>query len=151
MLMSTTGVRPSALFKKVAPELDINAYPAKEVAEFVNKITHKVTDFVDEDGEFKITEATKDCDQPNYQQSEDIYYLTAEKGNWQAKAANPKSGKEAIAKIEEIENEIQELCWEASGLKKDSMTEWEQMLVVLQVQRSAIDNTKTALGQQVKN
>jgi len=139
MVSGKDGARPSQVFKAVAPNLDITSYNGKEVAEFVNKIVEKVTSFLDDDGEFKVTDATKDCDQPNYMESEELYYLVLDK----AKAEEKKK--------EAIEKQIEELIWKVAKLKKESMTEWEQMLVYLQVQRAAIDNTKTALGIQVKN
>lgn len=139
-LISGDGARPSKVFQMAAPKLDMGKYEAKEVAEFVSKTVDKVTGFRDEDGEFKVTPDTQDCEQPNFQESEDLYFLTHDKAS--------ETDKE---KKKEIEDAIQEKVWEISGLDKEKLSEWEQMLVVLQIQSAAIDNTKTALGVQVKN
>jgi hypothetical protein len=135
-----TNPRPSEVFKKAAPKLKMSAFKSREVAEFIDAVKNKVTDFFDDDGNPKITEATKDCDMPDFEQAEEIFYSIKE----MMETGN-------VEEVKKIEAKITRLIWKVSGLKKTDLTQWEQELVRVQVQKAAINDTQTALGIQVKN
>lgn len=129
----------SDVFKKAAPNLKISEFPGLKVGTFIHEVKEKVTDFFDKKGSPKVTEATQDCEAPDFEQSEEIYYFIRDSASMSAE--DYKKG----------EAKITRLIWKISGLKKGDLTEWEQELVRVQIQKAAIDNTHTALGVQVKN
>ena len=135
-LLTATPLNRTAVLKKVVGD-DINKYPAMELAELFHAITQKVTSLTNEDGSFKSTPLTQECDTPNFEESEqisDLYVKMSETEN-----------------AEDIHKELEALAWEISKLNKDKLSEWERSLVVSQVLQAAIDVSMTSLGKPLKH
>lgn len=140
--MMEEGKKRSEVFKKVASGLKMGDFSAKDVAEFIKAVNMKIVSPRKENGEWKTTPGTEDCDMPDYETCEDFYYMVKER------LTDKTMTKDKVEKSLEDEDKV---IWAVSGLKKDKLTEWEQDLVRAQLRSFMMENAMTALGFELKN
>ena len=113
---------------------------AEQQSIFIERVIEKITSFSDENGEYKDTENTKECNVPSLPECSEITKRAREFDlKW--------SHKKQIEYVKKIKEEILKI----SGLNKDKLTEWEQTLVVEQIKAYAFGNTNAAVGKYIKN
>ena len=128
------------LLKKLFKEnkLKPSEYTGQEQAEFIGKITEKVLGFKDEEGNFKRTPNTENCELPDFFEAEELYKLTTEMRR--AIEAND------IPAANKIGEKTDALCLKISKLDISILTEWEKLLVTLQINHSSNELIKTSVG-----
>jgi len=134
-------LKKGSVVKTVLKRLDLKMKDFKplEIAEFFHAITLKVNSVRDEDGSFKKTPATAECDLPDFEEAEEIQNL------WMALIESNDEDRDVKGK------ELDEIVWKVSGLKKEKLTDWESNLVIQQILQSGYDITMTSLGKELKN
>lgn len=137
-MLRSDKVKKSQVIKELfkGTDLKIADFDAIEIAKLFNKVSKKIMLVRNEDGTFKKTKGTENCDLPNFEQVDEIQEL------WEEAVVGNNS---------DSEKKLDSLVWKISGLKKKGLTEWEQVLVKEQILASAYDATMTSLGQDLKN
>ncbi len=102
-----------------------------DLALFFYKIKSKISDFKTDKDKFKQTESTKELDALDFQHSSAL-------GEMYAKLGEDGSG-------EDVQNEMKAYALEHCNLDTDSLTEWEQDLVAIQLIASSGDERQLAL------
>ena len=115
---------------------------AHEVAKFYWAIARHVTEFKDENGDYKTTPATESFRLPNFFEVEQLNDLMQEMGRLPAQGIE--------AKLEVLQR-IDDLIWQITRLNKDSLTVWEQELVQEQILACVTDVELTSMGKSSKN
>lgn len=154
-MMERPGVKLSELAKFALSRggVGIKDFKAKEVGEFVRLLMKKVLELKREDGGYKVTPATENCDLPDFEQSERLTeflqrYLKIEEELKKAEGKDKEALEEERA---HLNGEEEALIWEVSGLNKDDLTIWEQRLVREQVRFAGYDAVNTGFGRSIKN
>ena len=149
-LINKQGVKVSQVAKKVLEKNDLRMkdFSANDVGEFIRTAIEKIISFKDKDGVYKSTQATEDCDLPDFEQAERLTELLQK--YWKAKGGLEGSALEK--ELKSIQKAEDAIIWdEVCGLNREDLTEWEQNLVSEQVKASAYDAIKTAFGNSLKN
>ena len=120
----------------------IEDMPAHDVAEFFWAIARQITEFKDSEGNYKTTPATESFRLPNFFEVEQLNDLLQEMGRLPVQAVKVKL---------EVLQRIDDLIWEITKLRKDSLTVWEQELVQEQVMACVTDAELTSMGKPSKN
>jgi hypothetical protein len=110
---------------------EADKYSAEEIGDFIHKVVEKVTSFKKEDGTYKSTPNTKECDMPNAFEVDDIFKLIME-GNTlsdSAKDAPTNEKEKVLKKIIKISKDLQKMVFKTAGLDKSKLTDWEVSLV----------------------
>lgn len=133
----------------ILTEKEILSYPADIVGAFVYAVEQRIMAIKDEDGLFKSTPATANCKLPNFIQVDKLRRLMLKRDEAMKGFAEKKP--KAIEAVQAIIEEIAAYTMEVSGLDKDSLTEWEAMLVTAQVIGTANDAFMCTTGKPLKN
>lgn len=146
---STEGTTDLALYLLTLEE--INTYSATEVGDFIHLVSQRVTDLKKEDGTFKSTSATENCELPNFIEAAELVKL----GDRQrlAKDKLQESGwteADAIKEFGEVSKQLQEKAFEISKLSIEGLTEWEKLLVATQIYATSVDASLGAVGKRLK-
>jgi len=135
------GIQSSLDILDTFKDIDSEKFSAKQISHFIRKVSEKIQFIKDEDGNYKSTKNTENCDLPSFKQATVIYRLAEEKLD----------SKTTKKRKEEIEKEEDALIWKVAGLKKDNLTEWEQTLVSEQIKSCAYGESLSSLGIKLKN
>ena len=119
-------------------DVNIIEQPIEQMAEFTALLRGKITPIKDEDGIYKTTPDTRDLMLPNIYQARDLIKIREESNANIIKSIGNENSKEVQEEQDKI---FKDFLWEISGLKKDNLTEWEQILVLTQVEMCASDAT----------
>jgi len=138
----------------VLSEDEIKKYEAVEIGTFIHEVEQKITGYKDANGIFKSTPNTEDCRLPNFMEADQIRKLFI-KQNTLMKEWGAASDAKAKAKISKSLGETSEalsaLIMGISGLDTESLTDWEQALVVTQISGAANNAFLTAQGKPYAN
>lgn len=119
-------------------DVNIVEQPIEQMAEFTALLRGKITPIKDEDGIYKTTPDTRDLMLPNIYQARDLIKIREESNANIIKSIGNENSKEVQEEQDKI---FKDFLWEISGLKKENLTEWEQILVLTQVEMCASDAT----------
>jgi len=137
------------LAKELLSNDEIKSFKAEEVGDFLYAVEQRVTSLQDEDGIFKSTPNTEECDLPNFLQVDELMKLGDKERTLKqnlATAKTEKQKKKAVNEIEKLNKEFKDKAMEISGLDVETMTEWEKLLVFTQVYTVAINASLSSVG-----
>ena len=118
-------------------------FKREEIALFVNEVVEKVRSLKGTDGFYKETKKTKGVvDKLSYEDCIKLYDYAMEQMNLDID--------EDAEKIKELQDATDSLVWEIANIKKDGLSDWEQLLVSEQIKSCAYDTSLTALGRELK-
>lgn len=124
-------------------------YTAIEVANFIYAVSQKVTSIRDEEGNFKSTPNTEECDLPNFLEVDELMNLAASEDKIRQdfiSSEGKKDSKELLKKLEKAQDKSKNKALEVSGLDIEKLTDWEKLLVVTQVYEASVDATRSSVG-----
>jgi len=130
-------------------------YSAKEVGDFIHAAGQHITTLKLEDGTFKSTPNTEECDLPNFFEADELIKIGAKEQSLREDlkqatlAKNTKKIKKISEEIVEIVEKTEERAFDISGLDKEKLTDWEKVLVVAQVYASAINASLSSVGKRL--
>jgi len=108
------------------------AHSAEEIGDFIYEVIRKITSNRDEDGNFKSTQNTKECDMPDVFKVDELLkkIIKVEELRQRYITTEPSRSKKTEEKYDKASKELQDEVFESTGLKKDTLTDWEQLLVM---------------------
>jgi len=139
IITSTDEDKWANLVKTVLGKKDsIDNYTMEEFGLLIDAIKSRVVSIKDEDGNYKSTPNTEDMNLPKPSVGMKMFALAKKKAI-------------GVDVDDDIDEQIEKLVWEASGLNKDDLSDWEQVLVSEQIQASVYNPMLTAEGMNLKN
>jgi len=127
-------------------------YTASEVGDFIHAVGQHISALKLEDGTFKSTPNTEECDLPNFFEADELVKIGAKEQSLrvdlkQATLDNsPKKIKKISDEIVKTIKKTEERAFEISGLDVEKLTDWEKILVIAQVYASAINASLSSVG-----
>lgn len=111
---------------------DIEKLPASTVGDFIHAVIQKVSSTKDDEGNFKSTPDTKECDMPNAFEIEDIVNLSvkAEKARQVFISEDTGDKEKSFKKFEKLNTALDKKIMEVTKLDADKLTDWEKQLVI---------------------
>lgn len=123
---ATEGIIP--ILELVLSKEDFTKYQPNEIGDFVYALKQQITSLKDENGVFKRTPATDECQMPNVIQIDELTKLITKLEVARNKALE--SGDEkAKDELIELSKQLNEKVEEVTGLKSSDLTQWEMSLV----------------------
>ena len=122
----------------------VDYFTATEIGKFIYKIEQQIVSKKDKDGNYKVTDATANCDMPRMRATQEIMKLGEdyrEMSQNLTEAKDEKAKDKIMEDIKVVDKKIADIIWKETGLKEDDLSPWEVLLVMQMVQ----DNTNNAL------
>ncbi|MDQ1341345.1 MAG: hypothetical protein QG567_2503 [Campylobacterota bacterium] len=132
----------------------VTKYTAREIGDFLYAVEQKITSIKNNEGVFKSTPNTENCQLPNFIEVDELMKLGRKDAELRAKLKDAKTDKEKTKIIDDIaktSKATEEKAYEISGLDVATLTDWEKILVVSTVYTSAIDANLSAMGRSLGN
>jgi hypothetical protein len=130
-------------------EDEIKQFTAVEIGSFVHAVDLRVKGYRFEDGTFKSTPSTEDCNLPNFIEADKLRKAFVKQRDTMVKWQDAPVGKEKdklIKDVTKVSTELDTLIMEISGLDKDTLTDWEKGLVITMVAGAANNAFLSAQG-----
>jgi len=122
-----------AIVEDLITREEVKNFKAEEIGDFIHAVIEKVSSHKDENGDYKSTENTKDCDMPDAFAVEDLLKMLEKVEKSRQKIADPdikdKDKDKVMKKFVKDSEELSDMVFDVVGLKKEDLTVWEQMLV----------------------
>ncbi len=123
----------------------VDDYSATEIGKFIYEVKQHITSTRDKDDAFKVTDATANCNLPRMRATQKIAKLGEEIRALQSTLTKDNT-EEFQKEAKEIGDKIEAIVWEESGLKKEDLSDWEQVLVMEMVSANTQDALLTSMG-----
>ena len=117
---------------------EILKYSAGEVADLIYATEQKVTSLTNEDGTYKSTENTRECDLPNFIECDELLELSVELHNLR--------DTQNFESMIELSNKIDAKVFAIAKIDKEKLTDWEKQLVTNNVMTSATNAMLSSMG-----
>jgi hypothetical protein len=139
---------------------NVKDFTAVEVAEFFHALNKRVMDKRDENGIYKTTPNTVDFKLPDFEEVEKLTELLTQLHMNHSKQESLTSlvvdgedvdSKKVDALVEELTDiltKMDDLVWSITGLDKEKLTDWEQVLMTEQILSTVSEIQKTSMGKQ---
>jgi len=120
-----------AIIEDLITREEVKEFKAEEIGDFIHAVIEKVTSYKDENGNYKSTENTKDCDLPDAFAVEDLLKKLSktEKLMMSISKVEAEEKEKAIKKYTKASEELNNMVFDIVGLNQENLTDWEKMLV----------------------
>ena len=134
--------------KHLLTDKEIGLYSAMEVGDFLYQVEQKITSLQREDGTFKSTPNTENCDMPNFLEAEEMMSLAGKETELrnQLKKASGKDAEKILKKFKKVSDELKAKAFEISGLDEEKLSEWEKILVITQIYVTSTNAALSSMG-----
>ena len=137
--------------KKLLTNEEINKYSAQEVGDFIYAAEQQITQMTLEDGSYKSTPNTENCQLPNFLEADELMKLGENEREARMELGNNPSDKKILTKVNAASKKMETRTFAISGLDIKKLTDWEKNLVKTQVYMSAINASLSAVGRSLGN
>ena len=138
--------------KSILQNSDIKKFSAEEIGSFIYAVEQKITGFRLDDGTFKSTANTENCNLPNFEEAEEIigFREKEEKLREDVGSASKKDKEKAIKKLTSFLEDMEARLFEISGLEKEDLSDWEQSLIMQMLVVSSINARLSSMGKPLR-
>jgi len=132
---------------------EITQYKASEIGDFIYAVEQKITSLKNDDGTYKSTPNTENCELPNFIEAEELYKLGDRESSARMRLSDPglskKEKEEVYREFKEAITALQNRSFEISKLDVAALSEWEKLLVASMVYSTAINASLSSMGKRL--